>query len=71
MHIIPPATRYFKAWYTKRDRLVPGMAIEVEVEFRPDEWRYYYDCIRIHCQVSLFVMELALYMYITGTIILT
>ncbi|XP_038044642.1 cilia- and flagella-associated protein 221-like [Patiria miniata] len=50
MHIIPPSTRYFKAWYAKRDRLVPGMAVEVEVEFRPDEWRYYYDCIRIHCQ---------------------
>ncbi|XP_071803260.1 cilia- and flagella-associated protein 221-like [Asterias amurensis] len=50
MHIIPPATRFFKAWYTKRDRLVPGMAIDVEVEFKPDEWRYYYDCIRIHCK---------------------
>ena len=55
MHIIPPATHYFKAWYTKRERLVPGMAIDVEVEFKPNEWRYYYDCIRIHCQVSNFL----------------
>lgn len=49
MHIIPPQTRHFNVKYTKPARMVAGMTIECTVEFTPDEWRYYYDCIRIHC----------------------
>ncbi|CAG5131681.1 unnamed protein product [Candidula unifasciata] len=49
IHIIPPQTRHFGLKYTKPARMIPGMAVECQVEFTPDEWRYYYDCIRIHC----------------------
>ncbi|XP_077978067.1 cilia- and flagella-associated protein 221-like [Glandiceps talaboti] len=50
MHIIPPSTAYFRVKYKKPDRLVPGMTMDIVVEFVPDEWRYYYDCIRVHCK---------------------
>ena len=50
-HVIPPKTTNFKVSFQKPERCVPGLFMDMKVIFTPDEWRYYTDNIRIHCQV--------------------
>lgn len=52
LHIVPPQTQYFKLEYHKKERLVPGFAVECRVTFTADEARYFYDSIRIHSKTE-------------------
>ena len=51
IHIIPPTTPHFKLRYNKLGVVAPGMSQDVYVDFFPDEYRYYYDCVRVNCEV--------------------
>jgi len=53
LHIIPPTLNHvFKIHYRKTESFVPGMYIEVLIEFTPSESSYQNDCIRIHTKAS-------------------
>jgi hypothetical protein len=45
--ILPTNTAFFLPRFNKRGLVAPGMSEEVFVQFSPNEWRYYYDCLRI------------------------
>jgi hypothetical protein len=46
--IIPPQTSFFQIDYKKPQRLVPGFSIHIKILFKPTQWQYYHDAIRIH-----------------------
>ena len=46
--ILPPQISGFQIEYKKPQRLVPGFSIHVKIHFKPTQWQYYHDAIRIH-----------------------
>jgi hypothetical protein len=47
-NVLQPTTKFFKFNYEKKGMLAMGMAERITIEFTPTEWRYYYDCVRVH-----------------------
>lgn len=43
-------TPYFKIQYSKKGMLPSGVNEEVYIQFTPDQYQYYYDCMRLHCE---------------------
>lgn len=52
LHILPPQTNFFKIRCNKKGMLPTGVAEDIYVQFTPaaDQYKYYYDAIRIHCE---------------------
>lgn len=51
LHILPPQTAFFKIKYNKKGMIPSGVSEDIYVLFTPnDEYKYFYDCIRIHCE---------------------
>lgn len=55
MTVLPPSTKFFEIYYVKSDRLVPGFALEIQITFKPNEYKYYNDSIRIHSKVNFYL----------------
>ena len=48
---MPPSTPYFKIKYNKKGMVPSGIAEDIYIQFTPnDEYKYFYDTIRIHCE---------------------
>ena len=51
LHILPPATPFFKIKYNKKGMVPSGIAEDIYVQFTPaSEYRYFYDAIKIHVE---------------------
>lgn len=44
--MLPPSTPYFKVKYNYKGTI----SEDVYIQFTPDTYQYYYDCVRIHCE---------------------
>ena len=49
IHVLPAQTPSFKFDVTNNGFIRPGLAQDIKITFRPTEYRYYYDCVRLHC----------------------
>lgn len=48
VHILPPSTPFFSIKFDKKGQLAPGMSEDIFIHFTPNDYKYYFDCIRVH-----------------------
>lgn len=68
LYIIYPTTPFFRLKCNRKGILALGMAEEISIEFEPNEWRYYYDCIRLHCEDENLLVFIYVYLVINEVI---
>jgi hypothetical protein len=61
IHILQCETPYFRVLLKKKGKIAPGMSEKLTVQFSPNEWRYYYDTIRIHSEDDNILIPLHAY----------
>lgn len=60
-------TDYFKIKYSKKGAIPSGVSEDVFIMFTPDTYKYYYDCIRIHCEGEKLIIPIHAYPVINTT----
>ena len=48
VNILPPMTPFFSVKYSKKGMIPTNSAEEIYVQFKPTEYKYYYDSVRVH-----------------------
>ena len=61
VHMLMPSSSQFSAKVVKRGIVAPGMSEVVVLSFRAEEWKYYYDSIRIHSDAGNLLVPIHAY----------
>jgi len=56
LSIFPTSDPHFKLEYDKSGSLAPGMSQKITIKFRPEEYKYYHDFIRIQTDGQLYLL---------------
>lgn len=60
-------TDYFKIKYHKKGAIPSGVSEDVFISFTPDTFKYYYDCVWIHCEGEKLLIPIHAYPVVNTT----
>jgi len=61
MYVYNPSDHAFKSEYEKQGSLAPGMSQKITIKFRPTEYKYYHDFLRIQTDAETILIPLHAY----------